>query len=362
MVKSLTISTRAWGRSLERLYRWWIGELAEALPPGLRRALWGGRQRVWLELDADELVVSRDGPEGREPLARYRLEELDRPVPAAREAEGREVMLVLPAERVLEKVLTLPLAAEENLAQVLAFEMDRQTPFKASQVYYAFRTEGRDAAARTLRVRLTLVLRPYLDELLGRLGRAGLQPAQAGPAQADSARGIGGNLLPPERRPRRSLVPRLANLSLGLAAVALAVAVLALPLLAKRQAIEVLRPLVAEAEEKAKAARALEQDLRDAVAHSQFLIDKKRSAQSVLEVLNEMTRLLPDDTWSTRFDLQGGEVQVQGESNGAAMLIPLLDGSPLFNNVRFRSPVTQDPRVGIERFHLSAEVRREGGA
>ena len=45
------------------------------------------------------------------------------------------VCLHLPAGLALRKIIDLPAAAEENLLQVLAFEMDRLTPFAAEAVH-----------------------------------------------------------------------------------------------------------------------------------------------------------------------------------------------------------------------------------
>jgi len=74
-----------------------------------------------------------------------------------------------------------------------------------------------------------------------------------------------------------------------------------------------------------------------------------------IALIDEMSRILPDDTWLTRVDIAGREIQVQGQSLSAAALIELLEKSPVFENVRFRSPVTQVPRTEAERFHLSAD-------
>ena len=46
----------------------------------------------------------------------------------------------------------------------------------------------------------------------------------------------------------------------------------------------------------------------------------------------------------------------KGHAPVASSLVPLLDGSQLFRNVRFRSPVTRAPQGGLERFDLSFEV------
>jgi len=75
----------------------------------------------------------------------------------------------IPAERVLTRTLSLPAAAEDNLRQVLSFEMDRQTPFKADQIYFDSRVLGRDASGRNLQVELVLLPRAQLDQEIGAL-------------------------------------------------------------------------------------------------------------------------------------------------------------------------------------------------
>jgi len=73
--------------------------------------------------------------------------------------------------------------------------------------------------------------------------------------------------------------------------------------------------------------------------------------------MDELTRILPDDTWITRLDIKGSELEIQGQSSSAAALIPLIESSSILQNPRFRSPVTQIPRSDAERFQLSAETR-----
>ena len=57
----------------------------------------------------------------------------------------------------------MPAATEENLAQVLSFEMDRLTPFRADEVYFDHRVVGRDAAAATLAVLVAVARRDIVD-------------------------------------------------------------------------------------------------------------------------------------------------------------------------------------------------------
>ncbi len=74
------------------------------------------------------------------------------------------------------------------------------------------------------------------------------------------------------------------------------------------------------------------------------------------QLLDDMTRIIPDDTWVNRVDFSDGEIQLQGQSGAAAGLIGLIEASPTFHNARFRSPVTQIARTSQERFHLSADT------
>ena len=47
---------------------------------------------------------------------------------------------------------------------------------------------------------------------------------------------------------------------------------------------------------------------------------------------------------------------VSGYSGKASALIGLLEESAFFDEVSFSSPVTLDPKVGLDRFNLSAKV------
>ena len=52
--------------------------------------------------------------------------------------------------------VTMPAATEENLRQVLGFEMDRLTPLRADEVYFDYRVVSRDAAAGQIAVQLAV--------------------------------------------------------------------------------------------------------------------------------------------------------------------------------------------------------------
>jgi general secretion pathway protein L len=81
----------------------------------------------------------------------------------------------------------------------------------------------------------------------------------------------------------------------------------------------------------------------------------------VIDVLEVLTRLLPDDTWLDRFELRGGQIKIQGESKAASSLIPLIEAAPLFRNVSFAAPVTHNVRTAKERFVITAQLPEPTG-
>lgn len=80
-----------------------------------------------------------------------------------------------------------------------------------------------------------------------------------------------------------------------------------------------------------------------------------------MEILRELTQLLPATVWIWNFKYTGKEVEISGFADSASDLISLIDKSPLFEKVEFSSPVTKE-RVLIgnemkerERFKLKAK-------
>ncbi|HSK38229.1 MAG TPA: PilN domain-containing protein, partial [Arenibaculum sp.] len=114
-------------------------------------------------------------------------------------------------------------------------------------------------------------------------------------------------------------------------------------------------------------ARALEVDAlerrlagRDEEIHR--LVALKTGRPGVTQLLDEVTRRLPDDTWVVQFALRDGRITLAGFSAAASALVAPLEASALLREVRFGAPVYTDPQVGLERFTLSAMVERGGGA
>ncbi len=136
---------RAWRASpLPRFFAWWGGELLALLPHRWRGCLAAAPSWYLLKPQGDDWQLH---PAGRVDLPAQwnsQLDAADQQVAFADavrgvDSEDLRVALCLRPDEVLRPRLTLPLAARDNLQQIGAFEMDRQTPFRAEQVHYDVR-------------------------------------------------------------------------------------------------------------------------------------------------------------------------------------------------------------------------------
>ncbi|HUL31105.1 MAG TPA: PilN domain-containing protein, partial [Thermodesulfobacteriota bacterium] len=92
-------------------------------------------------------------------------------------------------------------------------------------------------------------------------------------------------------------------------------------------------------------------------------LDQIRSGEiSMVTVLEELTRLLPDTTWIWNLKYNGKEIELSGFADSASDLIPILDRSPFFEKVEFMAPVTKEMQIRTdgnkekERFKIKAKV------
>lgn len=361
---------------LQRFWRWWRGELVAMMPAWMRRPepdplaydqflLPASAATPELRLrrrNATGASEARSFPFGGD-LASQRESVLAalRGASAERNAPPPEAVLVVLPERVLRRRLTLPVAAEDNLRQVLEFQIEQLTPFTLAQVHFGHRVVSRDPERGLLQVDFCATPRTGADEALKALAAWGVAvrglvalPGREGEAPI--------NLLPQAQPPmppvwRRALWPWLAAL-----VVLLALAALALPIVIKREASIALLPWLDKARAAAEATDALRKEVEGRLDAYNFAPLKKIQRPAILTTLEELTRVLPDDTWVTQVDIKGTEVQIQGETGSSSKLVGLFEQSTVFTNASFRSPLTKGASPGTERYFLALEIRPASAA
>jgi general secretion pathway protein L len=375
-MSTATQSLRPWADRVRRRWRasplptflaWWGGELRHLLP--LRWRGWFGSGADWHLLQhtgaqwtlrrsgQGELLASwDDGTDATGGDARAQPAVLDAALRNV-DREDRRLALLLPPAVVLRRTLALPLAARDNLLQVVAFEMDRQTPFTVAQVYYAVRELATPATAGRFHAELVAVTRGTLDPLLVRLRTQGM-PIDAVDVAVGNDR-LGVNLLPAEQMPRRARPRRRLNLALATACVVLLLLVLGEWLHNRQAALTQMQAEVESLRGEAQQVASLRQQLQDNAGAAGFLAQRKKNTVSMLSLLQEATTRLPDSAWLERFSVDNtGQIGFQGQSQQAAKLLDTLKDSALITDASFQGSIQPDPTTGKERFYLTARVNQ----
>ncbi len=358
---------RAWrGSPLPRFFAWWGGELRALLPARWRERFGGGAAWYLLQLDGDDWTLRKAG--STQVLARWssQLDATGQQVAltdALRgvDAEDLRLALCLDGTNVLRPRLNLPLAARDNLAQIGAFEMDRQTPFRVEQVRYDVREVRAPAPAGRFAAELVVVPRQTLDPVLAKLAASGLQ-VDAVDVAAGADR-LGANLLPAELAPRRKHPRQRLNLALGVAAIVLLLLSLLQFLHNRESALEQMRTDVEGMRADAQQVAGLRQQLQDNAGAAGFLAERKQRTVSALAVLQDISQRLPTTAWLERLSIDNsGQVGFQGQSPQAARLVDALKGSTVITDANFQGTIQVDPATGKERFYMVAQLRKPSEA
>ena len=340
-------------RPISTFCSWWTAELLATLPEGTREAIASTNKRVVVTTVDSEWIVTEGSEANRKTIAHVPVDSAE--LSAVLPQRINELVLCLPANKVLQRTMTLPLAAEENLREVLGFEMDRQTPFAADQVYYDFRISARHAATNLMTLELVVSPKKDVDEILESMTQLDVVPDTISTLN-DDAEVLPINLIPGAMRSaRRFTSPRL-NSVLAAVGIVLLIVTLALPPVLHQNELAQLEQEISLAQNLGQDGLELQREVERITRTSEFLTQKKLSSVMVLQILDEVSRILPDNTWLIRFDINGSEIQLQGQSTAASELIRLLESSPLLKDAQFRSSVVQVPRTNKERFHLSVQL------
>lgn len=225
---------------------------------------------------------------------------------------------------------------------------------EAQQVEQELREDPGDVELLSGRVRYTmpLNLRSHLSEGAIALGLAVSGYERRAPIRL--------NLIPIGQRSRQKGWAYIPTAILGFLILALATGlgvhgIFQARTLSRRLDAEIaaLRPKVGQVQALRSEAEALEKRI-------QFLEGLLRRGDCNLELLRELTTLLPSDTFLTVYMNREGSLQLSGSSNSPPELVAKLERSPLLQNVVQRGTVFRNQQTNKDQFNFEAKVERCG--
>lgn len=357
-----------WLLTLRQFWTWWVGELRDMLPVAWRSALDAGNNRLFVAVDDEQLTL---GVLDRDQLADIVKVGVDdelaetfiRNYCGEHQLNVLTAVLALGRDQAVIKNLILPRAVEENLEGMLNFEMDRHTPFSAADVFFTQRVVSRDREAEKISVELVVVPKRSAAAVMDRLADSGITASSllvrlqndvvvAGELVAS------GNLLTHEGKEQNRSAIRQNRRYLEWAVAVLAVFALAIPSVRDGLSNRSLQQEVDVAKAAAAKAQSAQRQLQELVQPGEEFLRLRSSTPLAVAVLNEVTRVLPDNTWLDRVEVNQGRVRLQGESDQAAILLALFEDSDMFSDARFSSTITRNARSERDRFGIEVTINR----
>jgi general secretion pathway protein L len=260
---------------------------------------------------------------------------------------GAEVEFRLAPQRCVFRELELPARAGEFLDGVVRSQIDRLTPWAASDCAFGWSAPkpldaGRIAitVAATKREPIAAFLDVAADSVIVASARDAGSPAIAILSTRAGA----------SARRRRWRFMLTAALALSLAALAAALAADYTLGASLRDQSDALTASLAQR----RAAMLRRDHARDDPA-AQALDARKRATPAAVIALEALTKAIPDDAYLTQMQLKGDVIEISGVAADAASLISRIEQSPSFSHATFTAPTTRGAE-NKESFRIEAHV------
>jgi general secretion pathway protein L len=352
--------------SIVRVWTWWTAELFGMLPNAWRSALASGSGRLFVTFDNDDLILGVLEGDRVAELIRSSAEQEERAVLVRDYCDEHRLnaaaaILALSRKQAMIKNLSLPAAVEENLDGMLRFEMDRHTPFSAEDVYFTHRVVSRDRDTARIAVELVVVPRRSASTFIEMLADIGVTPSSMvvdGREQPIEPGVFAScpNLLAAGGKVQNRSVSRRGRIRLMQAVAFLFAVAVLMPVIDQRLIQQSLQQQVVVAKEAATRAEDARSQLRALLEPGKEFARLRSSTPLAVAVLNEVTEIVPDDTWLNRLEIGRGQIRLQGESEQAAALLALFEANQMFSDARFSSTVTRNARSERDRFAIEATI------
>jgi general secretion pathway protein L len=352
----------------KKFFRWWKHELSFLIPERIKQLISDQHGTLIVRPEGNQFALSYwfDGHEealiklDRDESGMVKYKEI---LESDERFAKADLIFQLTRKYGIQKELSLPAAAKENLYQVVTYELSRYSPFKAEQAYYAVKTLPVVNEPGQIRVLLILTARQVLETFYRDLNAFGMVPKFVDYEDVPNDLRHSEehyNLLPEWLQQKADKTATLIHAFLAGLVVLLMLAALALPVWFESRSVNALQTKIDSIEKEAKNIKALQAEVDALVDETQQLIDKKTEKPPVVDVLDTLSKLIKDDTWLAYAQYASGQLQVQGESPAASSLISVLEASEFFANAKFVSPVTRDNVTKLERFQITVDITKAG--
>jgi general secretion pathway protein L len=254
----------------------------------------------------------------------------------------------------------VPTAALPKMQSILDYELARSTPFEPNQVIIGWNRLAGDSNANKIQVVMTIIRKDYIQPALDTLKQAGAKveaiivrdenslampfavTAEGGAYGASALRKWAALL-------GASVFSMMASLFLAYATIS------------EFQTVS-LATIDAQTAAYKKDASFVSKTLGVIKSNNTEigdLLSRQSAISNRTKIIEELSRLLPDDTYLEMLSVYNSEIKIDGVSPSPELLIAILEESPILQNVTFAAPSYRNPGETKSRFSIKLEIERK---
>lgn len=156
--------------------------------------------------------------------------------------------------------------------------------------------------------------------------------------------------------PKKEGSPLTVTAVLVAALAAMGILLLLTPLQVENRRIDEIDRQIAANREEVRKVDALRKEADALAGEAAAIRNFKAKTMLTLDIMRELTTVLPKDAWITRVRVTESTVDIEGYATSATAILPKLEESPYFRKVEFASPTFRDARSNTERFVIKMEL------
>lgn len=310
-----------------------------------------------------------------------------------------DITLSIPKAWTVVRTIELPASVKDNISDVITYELDRFTPFSPDSAFYDFRIVSEETAKINVLLAAARadIINPYLaalnekgfalkrltsnifttaalqsfsggedESLVKKLDAFAAKSPESGSSGRVSYNAYGGvieslwpkadglNLLSKGRHTATKRPMALTAILLAAIAV-LGVYYIISPLQIEEKRLKAIDLQLASMKDDVKKAEALKKEIETLEPELAAIRNFKEGRTPALEIMREMTAILPKNAWLTRLRVTNKNIEIEGYAASPTELLPKLEASKHFSKVEFSSPSFFDARLNTSKFMIKME-------
>gem|GEM_PF-5881161 len=259
------------------------------------------------------------------------------------------IELVLNSEDIFISEAKYPILAQRKLSRFLSIDIQENFPFNENDIYSSSKIVNEDNGEEQFEAIHGFVKRSTIDPLINRMNHLDIRLNAIRFPKSDG---------------RFDFLPSTYGQEERKKATQQSIAIVVLLLISfcilfftyearQKTTLKELKAQISSQKNESSEVRKITEATNIAVQQVNALRMMKAQSPMVVEIWDDVSRLLPPDSEITQLNYTKGTIRLAGYSNSAGNLIPILEADPKISNVTFSAPVTRDRRRKTEKYVIS---------